>query len=59
MGLAAANQILCHSLGYEWLQKSKDSLKACFEKVNILYDFLATVKAVPHECVIRTGQPKT
>ena len=24
---------------------------------NILLDFLVTVKAVPHECVIRTGQP--
>ena len=23
----------------------------------ILYDFLVTVKAAPHECVIRTGQP--
>ena len=22
----------------------------------ILYDFLVTVKAAPHECVIRTGQ---
>ena len=24
---------------------------------NILYDFLITVKAAPHGCVIRTGQP--
>ena len=23
----------------------------------LLYDFLVTVKAAPHECVIRTGQP--
>ena len=23
----------------------------------ILYDFLVTVKAAPHECMIRTGQP--
>ena len=23
----------------------------------IIYDFLVTVKAAPHECVIRTGQP--
>ena len=22
-----------------------------------LYDFLVTVKAAPHECIIRTGQP--
>ena len=25
----------------------------------VLYDFLGTVKAAPHVCVIRTGQPKT
>ena len=25
----------------------------------VLYDFLVTVKAAPHECVIRTGQPQT
>ena len=23
----------------------------------VLLDFLVTVKAAPHECVIRTGQP--
>ena len=23
----------------------------------VLYDFLVTVNAAPHECVIRTGQP--
>ena len=26
---------------------------------NVLYDFLGTVKAASHECVIRTGQPYT
>ena len=25
----------------------------------IFFDFSLTVKAVPHECVIRTGQPLT
>ena len=25
--------------------------------VYVLLDFLVTVKAAPHECVIRTGQP--
>ena len=25
--------------------------------MTVLYDFLVTVKAAPHECVIRTGQP--
>ena len=25
--------------------------------LNILFDFSLTVKAEPHECVIRTGQP--
>ena len=35
MSLAAVNQITCNSLRYEQLQKSKDSLKDCFENVNI------------------------
>ena len=35
VSFAAVNQILCHSWGYERLQKSKDSFKACFENVNI------------------------
>ena len=35
VSLAAVNQILCCSWGYERLQNSKDSLKACFENVNI------------------------
>ena len=30
---------LCYSLGYERLQTSKDSLKACFENVNIYETF--------------------
>ena len=30
VSLAAANQILCNSFGYERLQKSKDSLKTAF-----------------------------
>ena len=25
--------------------------------IHVLYDFLVTVKAAPHECVISTGQP--
>ena len=35
VSLAAVSQILCRSWSYEWLQKSKDSLKASFENVNI------------------------
>ena len=35
VSLAAVNQILCGSSGYERLQNSKESLKACFENVNI------------------------
>ena len=27
--------------------------------ITVLYDFLVTVKAAPHERVIRTGQPQT
>ena len=26
-------------------------------RYSVLLDFLVTVKAAPHECVIRTGQP--
>ena len=25
--------------------------------IRVLYDFSLTIKAAPHECVIRTGQP--
>ena len=35
VSLAAVNQSLCKSCGYERLQKSKDSLKDCFENVTI------------------------
>ena len=35
VSLAAVNQILCCSCGYEQLHKSKDSLKACFENVHM------------------------
>ena len=33
------------------LEASQESLPI------VLYDFLANVKAAPHQCVIRTGQP--
>ena len=33
--LGSCQSNLCHSWGYEQLQKSKDSLKACFGNVNI------------------------
>ena len=36
VSLAVVNKILCCSRGYERLQKTKDSLKACFEKINIM-----------------------
>ena len=36
VSLAVVNQMLCNSWGYERLQKSKDSLKDCFENVNIV-----------------------
>ena len=35
VSLAAVNQFLCRSRGFERVQNSKDSLKACFENVNI------------------------
>ena len=35
--LGSCQSKLCHSCGYERLQKSKDSLKVCFENVNITF----------------------
>ena len=32
-------------------------VKCIRHKIHVLYDFLVTVKAAPHESVIRTGQP--
>ena len=39
---------VCHSCGYELLQKSKDSLKAWFENVNI-YKYRDLKKALLKE----------
>ena len=33
------------------------TVQTVVECSNVLFDFLLTVKAVPHECVIRTSQP--
>ena len=51
---------LCSSIDYESV--SAIILHHCTDqcidwKLMILYEFLVTVKAAPHECVIRTGQP--
>ena len=32
-------------------------IKRPIGSATVLYDFLVTVKAAPHECVTRTGQP--
>ena len=37
--------------------KDKDDSSHTRRKHSSIYDFLVTVKAAPHECVIRTGQP--
>ena len=37
VSLAAVSQNLCRSWGYERLQNSKKSLKACFENVNVIF----------------------
>ena len=34
-------------------------IREVYMHVQILFDFSLTVKAAPHECVIRTGQPQT
>ena len=36
--------------------KSAANSHRIMAKVGILYDFLVTVKAAPHECLIRTGK---
>ena len=33
------------------------TISGAADGLSVLYDFLVTVKAAPHECVIRTGQP--
>ena len=37
--------------------KSADQELSCLYPQDVLYDFLVTVKAASHECIIRTGQP--
>ena len=39
------------------LYTGKNAYRECLLYTQVLYDFLVTVKAAPHECVIRTGQP--
>ena len=45
----------CHKM--EYCQLHDEERHAKDVNILILYDFLVTVKAAPHECVIRTGQP--
>ena len=47
VSLAPVNQILCSSWGYEWLKNSKDSLKACFDNVNIILWFSSDRMNIP------------
>ena len=60
VSLAAVNQILCCSWGYERLQKSKDSLKACFENVNIRkwYHTGDQCRLQPSVCSLYVGSNK-
>ena len=45
------------SFSYIIAKKSVIMSEAFLVGVSILCDFFGTVKAAPHECVIRTGQP--
>ena len=70
--LLSLNQTLSHSVEYD-LDKLAEKVKEYCDMLTvlvqlwsdeydtycILFDFSLTVKAAPHECVIRTGQPKT
>ena len=38
-------------------ESSSNAISLLQSTNEVLLDFLVTVKAVPHECVIRTGQP--
>ena len=44
---------------FAWLLSTTASLPQVSEILLVLYDFLVTIKAAPHECVMRTVQPKT
>ena len=45
----------------EWLPEIPDcqNINSTIMNINVLYEFLVTVKAAPYECVIWTGQPWT
>ena len=55
-------QVSDHRVGYI-LNKSENATPDCkmmqASKANesVFFDFWLTVKAAPHECIIRTGQP--
>ena len=46
-----------------WIVSIRDLCLFAYFSLNfisfVFFDFSLTVKAVPHECVIRTGQPLT
>ena len=46
--LGSCQSSLFHSYGYERLQKSKDSLKACFEFINIVGMFNLDLRRIDH-----------
>ena len=48
-GLKVSNRVIC----------TKYETSANFAQVSyfVLFEFFVTVKAAPHECVIRTGKP--
>ena len=59
IGNGAEIRSLEKSRKYPWLKIIKSMLCLHVPSYEVLYDFSLTVKAVPHERVIRTGQPKT
>ena len=46
-----------HTSEFYALTTDTNTAPYAYSMRRVLYDFLVTVKAAPHECVIRTGQP--
>ena len=54
--LLISERISFDSLSEEYA-KEDEIYRTKIQQVQLLCDFLVTLKAAPHECVIRTGQP--
>ena len=51
------NNVIIQLLSFQFCQRSFGLSKRKPDHGKVLLDFSLTVKAAPHECVIRTSQP--